>query len=234
MFPTAIEYTTLEGKESLKGFYAKGEKLLIRRIINRQDRIMVSFGDAEMIFTKDANPFVVTDQEYDTKYLLAVLASKLISYLYVNGSSIATKDDFRQTTLAELRAIPIKKISAAQQKPFISKADEMLKCNKALYDRSSKFLALLKSELALEKVGGKLEQWYTLDFAAFTAEPKKRRIDLSLAQKAEWMEYFDEEKNAAVTLRSRIDITDHEIDQLVYKLYGLTPAEIAVVTAHSV
>jgi hypothetical protein len=31
----------------------------------------------------------------------------LLSYLYVNTSAIATKDDFRQTTLAELRRLPI-------------------------------------------------------------------------------------------------------------------------------
>ncbi|MCG3126007.1 MAG: hypothetical protein CHACPFDD_00835 [Phycisphaerae bacterium] len=34
-------------------------------------------------------------------------SSSLISYLYVNTSSIATQDDFRQTTLAELRRLPI-------------------------------------------------------------------------------------------------------------------------------
>jgi len=35
----------------------------------------------------------------------------LFSWFYLNSSSIATKDDFRQTTLAELRKLAIKKIN---------------------------------------------------------------------------------------------------------------------------
>ena len=42
-------------------------------------------------------------------FLLGILNSKLISFLYIGNSSIGTKDDFRQTTLAELRKIPIQK-----------------------------------------------------------------------------------------------------------------------------
>jgi hypothetical protein len=36
----------------------------------------------------------------------------LLSYLYINTSTIATKDDFRQTTLAELRRLPVVLIKA--------------------------------------------------------------------------------------------------------------------------
>ena len=229
MFPKAVLYTNFRQKESLRGFYSKGEKLLIRRIINRQDRIMVAFTEEEMAFTKDANPFIVIDNNYKTKYLLSILASKLISYLYVNGSSIATKDDFRQTTLAELRAIHIKQISSDQQQPFIEKAEIMLVKNKELHDASSKFLALLKSEFGLDKLSGKLEQWYKLDFAAFIAELTKKKITLTLAQKAEWMEHFEKQKASAAALKSTIDTTDREIDLMVYNLYGLTADEIAIV-----
>jgi len=39
-----------------------------------------------------------------------------MSFLYVNTSSIATKDDFGQTTLAELRRLPIAAATPDQQK----------------------------------------------------------------------------------------------------------------------
>jgi len=45
--------------------------------------------------------------DWNVFFVLGILNSRLISYLYVNTSSIATKDDFRQTTLAELRRLPI-------------------------------------------------------------------------------------------------------------------------------
>lgn len=95
--------------KSLKRFYDAMPKLLIRRVINRQDRLDVMFFDKQMVFKKDINPFVFSDDSWNPKYVLGILNSKLLSYLYINTSSIATKDDFRQTTLAELRRIPIRK-----------------------------------------------------------------------------------------------------------------------------
>jgi len=50
---------------------------------------------------------LLNDKQWNIFFVLGILNSRLISYLYVNTSSIATKDDFRQTTLAELRRLPI-------------------------------------------------------------------------------------------------------------------------------
>jgi hypothetical protein len=100
-------YTSLKDKPSLEVFYEAAPKLLIRRVINRQDRLMAAYTDQRMVFKKDVNPFVLADDGWDPYYVLAILNSSLVSYLYVNTSSIATKDDFRQTTLAELRRIPV-------------------------------------------------------------------------------------------------------------------------------
>jgi hypothetical protein len=60
-----------------------------------------------MVFKKDINPFVLTVTKPSPKFVLGIINSTLLSYLYVNTSAIATKDDFRQTTLAELRRLPI-------------------------------------------------------------------------------------------------------------------------------
>jgi adenine-specific DNA-methyltransferase len=118
--------TSLRDKQNLIPFYEEGEKILIRRIINRQDRLTVGFTDKKIVFKKDINPFILKDKNFNTKYVLGILASKFISYLYINISSIALKDDFRQTTLTELRELLIPKISIEDQQPFITKVDEIL------------------------------------------------------------------------------------------------------------
>lgn len=105
----------------------------------------------------------------------------------------------------------------------------MLTRNQELYELSSKLHALMRSELGLEKLNEKLWQWYTLEFGEFTEEIKKKKISLSLSQKAEWMEYFNKQKAIAAKLRTDIDATDREIDQMVYSLYGLAPGEIDIV-----
>jgi len=45
----------------------------------------------------------------------------------------------------------------------------------------------------------------------------------------EWMSLFEENKKKAQDLQTQINQTEHEIDQMVYELYGLTEEEIAIV-----
>ena len=116
----------MSDKPSLVTFYQAEPKVLIRRIINRQDRLSVAYTEEKLVFKKDINPFVPTNDKYSAKYLLGIIASRLISYLYVKSSVIATKDDFRQTTLTELRALPIPPATDVQQAPIIERVQKIL------------------------------------------------------------------------------------------------------------
>jgi adenine-specific DNA-methyltransferase len=126
-----IFQTTLHHKPSLKPFYEAEPKILIRRIINRQNRLSVGFTDQKIIFKKDINPFIPTNSNFSASFLLGVMASKLISFIYLKISVIATKDDFRQTTLSELRRIPIPNVSLLEQQPIIEPVEKILALKKA-------------------------------------------------------------------------------------------------------
>ena len=221
--------TTLENNQSLKYYYEAKEKLMIRRLVSRQDRLLVAYTDLKLVFSKDINPFIITNGDFNTKYVLTILASKLISYLYVNSSSIATKDDFRQTTLTELRNIKIPKIESDRQLPFISKADIMLSKNKELHQVKQQLLQLLQGKYPGLTLSKKLQDWPNLTFAAFLKELQKQKIKLSLPEEAEWLKYFEEQKALANSIQQVIDTTDKEIDKMVYELYGLTEEEIKIV-----
>jgi len=102
------------------------------------------------------------------------------------------------------------------------------------------FQQLLQSKFSIEKPSKKLQNWHNLEFGEFLKELEKARkkvatattrdfSPLSLQQESEWMNYFNEQKEKAQNLKSEIDKTDSEIDQMVYKLYGLTEDEIAIV-----
>jgi TaqI-like C-terminal specificity domain len=117
---------SLSEMKSLKQFYEAEDKILIRRIINRQDRLSVAYCDEKLVFKKDINPFIPIDQRFQPLYLLGILCSRFISYLYLKSSSIATKDDFRQTTLAELRKLPIPVISEQDKRPIIENVAQIL------------------------------------------------------------------------------------------------------------
>jgi len=133
-------FVNVDKYPSLKRFYEAEPKILIRRVVSRQDRIMATYTDKELVLKKDINPFVITDVKLNPFYILGILNSKLISYLYVNSSSIATKDDFRQTTLAELRKIPVRRLNFGnpadkrQHGKIVKLVDRMLELHKKLVE----------------------------------------------------------------------------------------------------
>lgn len=55
------------------------------------------------------------------------------------------------------------------------------------------------------------------------------KVTLSLSQEAEWEDYFMQEQQKAIVLKTQIDKTDAAIDKMVYDLYGLTEEEIKIV-----
>jgi len=65
------------------------------------------------------------ENEYDYKYLLALLNSKYLRYVY----SLLVKESgrvFPQVKLSKLKYLPIKKISLSKQKPFINLVSQIL------------------------------------------------------------------------------------------------------------
>jgi len=123
----SVYNTDLTEKQNLIQFYQAEPKILIRRIISRQDRLSVTYCNEKLVFKKDINPFIPIDKKFDCFFILGIMASKLISFIYLNSSSIATKDDFRQTTLKELRKLPIPNIDIEIQKPIINLVKEILR-----------------------------------------------------------------------------------------------------------
>ncbi|MHB1107700.1 MAG: hypothetical protein ACYCZ2_15200, partial [Lutibacter sp.] len=83
----------------------------------------------------------------------------------------------------------------------------------------------------LDQLPKKLQDWYLLTFPEFIKELGKKKVKLSLTQEAEWEDYFLQESKKALALKTDIDATDKEIDQMVYGLYGLTDEEIGIVEA---
>jgi hypothetical protein len=171
----------------------------------------------------------------DDKFLLTLLNSNLIWFYLARNcpviGDIKKRGRLRLKTVY-LKTLPISITTYEKQKPFIEKADIMLSKSKELQELKHDFLRFLQSELKLEKISKKLENWYELNWDDFKAESAKGKVkiqDLSLKDRKEWQAYFAEQKVKAADIRAVIEKTDREIDQMVYKLYGLTDKEIQLV-----
>ena len=136
------------------------------------------------------------------------------------------KSAINKSTIEEL---PLVEIDVENQQPYIKKADLMLSLNKELQEVSQKLQRSLQRKFNLESMPNKFKDWYLLSYSDFIKELAKKKVKLSLSDEAEWEEYFNSEAKKALELKSKIDATDKEIDQMVYKLYDLTEEEIKIV-----
>jgi hypothetical protein len=94
---------------------------------------------------------------------------------------------------------------------------------------SSNFIEILTTDFVKVKITKNILKWYKLEFNEFIEELKKNKINLTLRQKADWLEFFKEEKLKAINQSEAIFNIESQIDQLVYNLYGLTQEEILLI-----
>ena len=88
--------------------FHKGPRILTRRLVSRANRLMSARTDRDFVVKKDLYSLILKKFSHSKMaVILAILNSKLSSFLYLSRSAAATKDDFRQITLAGLRELPV-------------------------------------------------------------------------------------------------------------------------------
>jgi type I restriction-modification system DNA methylase subunit len=210
-----------------------GEKIIVREITGKFPNSIISTYDNSLYLYNRSNIGILAREETNIslKYVISIINSKLMAYYFMKNTAKSVRKMFPKIILNDLRKFPIKKLSITSQQYFIDKAEQMLVLNEKLLELSLKFERSLQRQFQeeLEKLPRKLQDWHELSYTDFVKELKKKKIKLSLSQEAEWEDYFLEEQEKAVLLKTQIDTTDTEINQMVYELYGLTKEEIEIV-----
>ena len=192
-------------KEHLDQYYDKLEKrgdkgktpynLRNCAYLDKFDKVKIVYPDIadKLTFTFDSDGYYFNNTVYfidsDSKYLFALLNSKIVNYYYGFISSQLGSKGLRAFTIC-LKEIPIPKIDEESQKPFIKLVDEILEAKQKIKDYKS-----------------------LLDEAI-----KTNSFDREIALKKE----LENLENICTT-------NEKTIDQMVYKLYDLTPDEIKIV-----
>ena len=208
-----------------------GKKVIIREITGKFPKSILSTYTEDFYLYNLSNIGIIKkeENEINLKYILVILNSRLMSYYFMKNTAKSVRKLFPKIILNDLRKFPFKEISLQEQQPFIEKADKMLFLNKNLQELSQKFQRLLTRKFELEKLTTKLQDWYLLEFSEFVKELKKSKIKLSLKEEIEWEEIFLEKKEEAEKVKNEIEMTDKEIDKIVYELYGLSEEEIKII-----
>jgi type I restriction-modification system DNA methylase subunit len=210
--------------------YFTGKRILFREILG--ENFVCTYIDEDFKIDRSVYIALHISDKYDCKFVLSILASKLLAFYfrYVNNEFDAL---FPKIRVAEFKKLPIKITEQSHQNAFIEKADIMLSKNKELHEAKKQLLKLLTSKYESLSISKKIEDWPSLSFKDFLKELTKQKIKLSLTEQTEWMQHFENEKAKANAIEQVIDATDKEIDQMVYKLYGLTEEEIKIVEGNN-
>ncbi|MGJ0340805.1 Eco57I restriction-modification methylase domain-containing protein [Aliarcobacter cryaerophilus] len=210
----------------LKDFF-NNNLIFLRRV---SSILVASIHDKKLAFNKNIYGIIIKE-DFDIKYILILLNSKLLDFYYKTKFSTKKEEVFPEIQTYLFNQLPIKNISKFEQEPFIKKANQMLELNKKLQETKQNFT----NELKLEKLPIKLQKFEELDFDDFVKEyVKAKKIKLSdqLEErnfKNNWLAIFENDKKEVLELQNQIKIIDKEIDQMVYKLYDLNEDEIKIV-----
>ncbi len=166
---------------------------------------------------------------YSPKYILCILNSSLIDYIYRN----LVPDDgrvFSEVKIINLKKLPIHKATPEEQNPLIQNVDRILKLNNNLQKETNSFKDWFIHTFNIEKLSQKLEKYYELSIDSFLNEVKKKKVNVKSRENYQTLkEEFEKSVRVINPLLQQIMETDSEIDQMVYDLYGLTPEEIKII-----
>ena len=161
-----------------------------------------------------------------SKTLVCILNSKLV-WVFLKSICVVRSGGYIEVKPQYFEQIPIPIFK--DEVEFERKADKIIWLTDELQKTQGSFINLLQSRFDIEKLSKKLQNWGELEFKDFLKELKKAKVQLSLSEEAEWMQYFTEQKQKAQELKSEINKIESDIDQMVYQLYGLNNEEISIV-----
>jgi type I restriction-modification system DNA methylase subunit len=107
----------------------EGERILLRRLVNRRQRLMAVLTSDAFITNKNIYSLLGKDKSISLYFILGILNSKLVSYLYINQVTQAFKDDFPQITIQDILSLPFpgRKTIKSNHDKMVKLVSEMLK-----------------------------------------------------------------------------------------------------------
>ncbi|MEP6576418.1 MAG: TaqI-like C-terminal specificity domain-containing protein, partial [Nitrososphaerota archaeon] len=170
----------------------------------------------------------IEDEDYDIKYILALLNSKVVKF-FLRKTAPAKKGGYFTYSSVYLNEIPIPPCSANEQRQIVAKVDELIKLNQQYHNKRTIFLNMLKTNLKITLFSNKLESFHNLNYEQFLREIYDQNIRLTLKDQDEWEGYFIMHKKSESELAEKISKIDSEVDDFAFSVYQVTSNEKDVI-----
>ncbi len=164
----------------------------------------------------------------DANYGLAAFLNSRLAWFCLNSMARVKRGGYIEAEAQYVGALPAP--SGGSQEILDSLGRSLSEDHGALGALSKAVrhrLADLNSSVSSSSI---LNDWFALSFADLQAEMAKRfKIAIPVAERDEWERWFEAQRVEAAALAGRIAATETEIDARVYRLFDLTPTEIAAI-----
>lgn len=127
--------------------------------------------------------------------------------------------------------MPIPEVTAAQRSSLMRLGESCTSKARVRFETQSSVSHRILTDLAEpeRKLSRKLEDWWTLDFAAFRDEAKRVfKTEIPVKERGDWEAYLAEQGDKVRALTAEIESAEREIDAIVYRLFDLSADEIAL------
>jgi hypothetical protein len=185
----------------------------------------------QKVLIKDAKTFPIRLIEFTTP---AKSRSSLIAkskQLYQTGKSDGSADSVLAFVAEQLAAKPERKDVVHDLLAFL--AEQMTALNREQRAAAKQFLTDLKDFHGIEahtlKPKTKLDEFWKLEAAEVFAHFRANKLRLKESDEERIRARFQSARDKVLPLKASLAFTDSLIDQIVYRLYALTPEEIKIV-----
>jgi TaqI-like C-terminal specificity domain len=165
---------------------------------------------------------------------LVTLLNSRVAWLHIFGEGGALRGGKWRVRMftEDVTTIPVPEAPTSEWGELTAIGKEILRASKDWAHTNQLVLKRIPDLCPKErkpKLTERLKEWWKLDFKSFQAEIKKAfKGDIPLKQRNEWESFLREEGAKVRRLMAEIEQAEREIDAIVYKLFDLTPDEIAL------
>jgi hypothetical protein len=223
----------LEARATKQAWFELQQAQLAYQPAFASPKIMFAHFAARRGFAWDAKGFFGNDKSYaiSTKdiALLALLNSS-VAWFVLCGLAPAVRGGFRELRVQYVEKLPIPNWKT-EERAYLERLADV--CTSNATRRHEIELAVARRIIEITPVGrpptlsAKLRRWWELSFPEFLAEVEKTlKTDIPLKKRAEWERYLDENRREVLRSESEVEAAEREIDEIVYRVFGLSPDEI--------
>lgn len=186
--------------------------------------------DSRGSFASNTAYFLPISDEGVTAYLNSSLV-----WFFLLGVCDSVRGGFLRMFTQNIHEIPMHPDFSDKKDSFINIERELHTLANSRYACEQGFARRLEDVCPPDqvfKLNKKLQSWWRQDFSGLQKELKKAfNGSISLAERNEWQDYFEAEKARREALNSEVIELELALNQQVYALFKLSPAEIALIEA---